>query len=65
MSSSTLCSEGKRQLLRRIITLKNNSKMGVKEVGGGGAEWIQVAQDRAQWCALVDMVTNLWGSLLV
>jgi hypothetical protein len=25
-----------------------------------GVDWIQVAQDRAQWWALVNTVTNIW-----
>jgi hypothetical protein len=28
--------------------------------GGGGAEWIDLAQDRDHWQALVNAVMNLW-----
>jgi hypothetical protein len=30
------------------------------EIRTGGANWIQLAQDRAQWQAFVSMVMNLW-----
>jgi hypothetical protein len=28
--------------------------------GGGGVEWIQLAQDRGQWRAVVSTEMNLW-----
>jgi hypothetical protein len=30
------------------------------EIGWGIVEWIQLAQDRGRWWALVNMVMNLW-----
>jgi hypothetical protein len=33
--------------------------MDLREMGGGGMDWIDVAQDRDQWRALVDTVMNL------
>jgi hypothetical protein len=28
--------------------------------GGGGLDWIDLAQDRDKWWAVVNMVMNLW-----
>jgi hypothetical protein len=33
--------------------------MGIRELGWGGIDWIDLAQDRDQWRALVNMVMNL------
>jgi hypothetical protein len=30
------------------------------EIGWGGMDWIDLAQDRDQWRALVNMAMNLW-----
>jgi hypothetical protein len=35
-------------------------KMDVQEVGGGRGDWMELAQDRDRWGALVSMVKNLW-----
>jgi len=40
--------------------IKNNIKMELQEVGCGGADWIELAQDRERWQALVNMIMNLW-----
>jgi hypothetical protein len=37
----------------------NNIKMDVRERGWDGMDWIDVAQDKDQWRALVNMVMNL------
>jgi hypothetical protein len=34
----------------------DNIKMDLREIGWGGMEWIDVAQDRDQWRALVNTV---------
>jgi hypothetical protein len=33
--------------------------MDLREMGRGGMDWIDLAQDRDQWRALVNTVTNL------
>jgi len=35
--------------------------MDLREVGGGG-DWMELAQDRDRWRALVNTVMNLWVS---
>jgi hypothetical protein len=37
----------------------NGIRMDIGEIGWEGVEWIQLAQDRGQWWALVNMVINL------
>jgi hypothetical protein len=51
--------QGKRPLGRSRRRWKNNIKMDVREIGIDGANWIQLAQDRVQWRACVNMVMNL------
>jgi hypothetical protein len=41
---------------------EDNIKMDLREIGWGGIYWIDLAQDRDQWRALVNMVMNLWDS---
>jgi hypothetical protein len=50
--------EGKRPLGRPRHSW-NNIKMDVREMGWGGMDWIDLAQDRDQWRALVITVMNL------
>jgi hypothetical protein len=37
----------------------DNIKMDFIEIGSGGMDWIDMAQDRDQWRALVNTVMNL------
>jgi hypothetical protein len=37
----------------------NNIKMDLREIGWDGGDWIDLAQDRDQWMALVKAVMNL------
>jgi hypothetical protein len=32
----------------------------VREIGWGGMDWIDLAQDRNRWRALVNTVMNIW-----
>ena len=38
---------------------ENNIKMDLQEVGGGCGDWMELAQDRDRWRALVSTVRNL------
>jgi hypothetical protein len=52
--------EGKRPLGRPRRRWKDNIRMDLREIGWGGMDWIDLAQDRDQWRALVNTVMNLW-----
>jgi hypothetical protein len=51
--------EGKRPLGRPRRRWEDNVKMDFREIRIDVANWIQLAQDRVQWRALVDTVMNL------
>jgi hypothetical protein len=52
-------SEGKRPLVRPRRRWVDNIKMDLREIGCDGVDWIDLAQDRDQWRALVKAVMNL------
>jgi len=52
--------EGKRPLQKPRHRWEENIMMDLQEVGCGGMNRIQLAQDRDRWRALVNVVTNLW-----
>jgi len=51
--------EGKRPLGRPRNRWEDNIMMDLQEVGCEGMDWIDVAQDRDRWQALVNVVMNL------
>ena len=51
--------EGKRSIGRLRRRWEDNIKIGLQEVGFGGMDWIELAQDRDRWWALVNSVMNL------
>jgi len=50
--------EGKRTLGRPRCRWDNNIKMDLQEVGCGGMDLIELAQDRDRWRALVNALMN-------
>jgi hypothetical protein len=51
--------EGKRPLGRPRRRWVDNIKMGLREIGWDGGDWIDLTQDRDQWRTLVKAVMNL------
>jgi hypothetical protein len=51
--------EGKRQLGRPRRRWEDYIRMDLQEVGCGDMDWIELAQDRDRWRALVNAVMNL------
>ena len=51
--------EGKRPLGRPRRRWEDNIKMDLQEVGGSCEDWMELAQDRDRWRALVSTVMNL------
>jgi hypothetical protein len=51
--------EGKRPFGRPRCRWEDNINMDLREIGIGGANWIQLAQDRVQWRAFVSTAMKL------
>jgi hypothetical protein len=51
--------EGKRPLRRPRHRWEDNITMDFREIGWGDVDWIDLAEDRDQWRALVSKVLNL------
>jgi hypothetical protein len=51
--------EGKRRLVRPRGGSEDDTKMDLREIGYEEVEWINLAQDRRRWRALVKTVMNL------
>jgi hypothetical protein len=51
--------EGKRPLGRPRRRWVDNISMVLRDIGWGAIDWIDLAQDRVQWRALVNTVMNL------
>ena len=51
--------EGKRPLWRPRRRWEDNIKIDHQELGCGGMDWIELAQDRDRWRAVVNVVMNL------
>jgi len=52
-------SEGKRPLGRPRRRWEGNIKINLQEVGCGGMDWIELAQDRDRWRELLNVLMNL------
>ena len=50
--------EGKRPVGRPRCRWEDNNKMDLQEVGGGRGDWMELAQDRDRWLALVSTVRD-------
>ena len=51
--------EGRRPLIRLRRRWEDNSKTDLREVGWEAMDWIDLAQDRDTWRAVVNAVMNL------
>ena len=51
--------EGKRPLGRPRLRWEDNIKMDLQDLGCGDLDWIELAEDRDRWRALVNGVMNL------
>jgi hypothetical protein len=51
--------ERKRALGKPSVKWEDNNKTNLREIGWNGMDWIDPAQDREQWRALVNAVMKL------
>jgi hypothetical protein len=54
----------RRLLVKPRYKWENNIKTELKKTGWKGVDWINVAQDRDTWQAVVNTVMNHWASAL-
>jgi hypothetical protein len=52
--------EGKRPLGRPRRRWVDSIKIDLREIGWNGMAWLDLAQNRDQWRALVNVVINFW-----
>jgi hypothetical protein len=52
-------SQKERPLGRPTRRWEDNIKMDLREIGWGGMDWIDLAEDRDQWMAFVNTIMNL------
>ena len=50
--------EGNRQCVRPSCRWEDNIKMDIEELGCGGMDWTDLAQDRYRWKGLVNAVMD-------
>jgi hypothetical protein len=50
--------EGRRPLRTLRLRWEDSTKLDLREIGRGGMDWIDVAEDRYQWKAPVNTVMN-------
>jgi hypothetical protein len=50
----------RRPLGRRRCRWEDGIRMDLRETGWEDVEWVQLAQDRGQWRAVMNVVMNLW-----
>ena len=51
--------EGKKALGRPRLRWEDNIKMDLQEIEGGCGDWMELAQDRDRWWAVVSTVMNI------
>ena len=51
---------GKRPLGRSWLRWEDNNRMDLEEIGINAGNWVDSAQDRNYWRALVNAALNLW-----